>query len=547
VKAGASGAISANITIPQTSNGNHRIHAVGQGSKKRTAVTFKVGAVSTATPTPTGGSNTLKPALTLSKSSGPAGTKVQISGENYGASETVRVYLNSTKNPALASVTANSSGELTAEITIPDTVGGNHRIHVVGSTSKLRTAKTFVLTPTIMASKTTGVARETITILVKGFAANETIGLFWNGSSSAEATVETDADGTASFTGKAPWPNGAHTGVIRGETSGLEGSVTFTVRAKIKLTPSSGDGTTTIGVRGTGFPASTTVNVFWGSSSSGNLLCSARTSAANGTFDCEVSPKPGASAGTISIIAIGGGKSASASFTLTSAVAAQAGEPETEEPTSGAAEATEIPKTPENEATETPVSTEVPTEAPTEVPTETPTPEPVPREIALLPVADTSVSAAAPDQPQPEESIGGLPAGGENGNVAFITFQVEGIAAGSVVDATLVLTGSGATSGPAGTVRVVNGYYVDEANLTYAAAPTVDLPPAVRADGGATTVDWVDPGVELYVDVTGTVSTDGTITFAIAGLAESGVVFGSRESATPPRLVITVLEAPPAQ
>ena len=114
-------------------------------------------------------------------------------------------------------------------------------------------------------------------------------------------------------------------------------------------------------------------------------------------------------------------------------------------------------------------------------------------------MADTSVSAADPEAPG---DAGSLAAGGPDGQVAFITFQVEGIGAGTVVSAQLVLTGTGDSGGATGTIGVLGGVWTDE-GWTYASAPVSGASPAV----GST---WVDPWAETAVDVTGTVGADGT-------------------------------------
>ncbi|MER3404301.1 MAG: hypothetical protein C4289_03290 [Chloroflexota bacterium] len=174
------------------------------------------------------------------------------------------------------------------------------------------------------------------------------------------------------------------------------------------------------------------------------------------------------------------------------------------------------------------------------------TPEPVPRELVFLPVADASVAAATPDQPQPPDTLGVLAAGGPDGAVALITFQVEGIAAGTVVDARLILTNVGDAGAAGGAVTYVPGFWVDEASLTYAGAPVLDQAPVLRSDGTPAIIEWLDPWVESTIDVTGTVTADGTITFVIPGTPEATLILGSRESGTPPRLVITVLDTPEA-
>lgn len=154
------------------------------------------------------------------------------------------------------------------------------------------------------------------------------------------------------------------------------------------------------------------------------------------------------------------------------------------------------------------------------------------------PVADTSVMAIAPDAVQAAEQVGMLPTGGSVGAVAYVTFQVAGVAAGSVLDAQLVLTGTGDVAGPGGLLGALPGAWVDEA-ATFATAPPASAP-ALTAAGAASSVDWLQPGVETAVDVSGTVTADGLVTFVVTGSPEAMAAIASRESPTPPRLVLTV-------
>jgi hypothetical protein len=205
---------------------------------------------------------------------------------------------------------------------------------------------------------------------------------------------------------------------------------------------------------------------------------------------------------------------------------------------------TAIPPT----ATLEPTPTEVP---PTPViePTPTmipPTAEPVLVELesSFTPVADTSVSALAPDQPPATDATGTLSFGGPDGTVAYVTFDVSGIAPGSVVAATLTVTGAGLTGGPGGALGVLSGVWVDEAAATWNTRPTGEWA-ALDADGAPVWISWIEPGGPTTIDVTGTVTGDGTVTFVFLGDPAAAVAIASRESSAPPLLVIhSVVEQP---
>jgi hypothetical protein len=151
----------------------------------------------------------------------------------------------------------------------------------------------------------------------------------------------------------------------------------------------------------------------------------------------------------------------------------------------------------------------------------------VERSFSVAAGADTSVSSFDPAAVQPGDQIGGLPVGGQGGNVAFITFWPDQVGAGTVTSAILYLPGqSGAGSV---NVAVAPGVAIDEWSLTYGSAP------GGSAAGGV----WIDAGVEAAVDLTGWIAAGGPITIIVSG---DGVTLGSREGGWPAYLVITVLD-----
>jgi len=129
-----------------------------------------------------------------------------------------------------------------------------------------------------------------------------------------------------------------------------------------------------------------------------------------------------------------------------------------------------------------------------------------------------------------------LPVGGPDGAVAYLTFQVEGLAPGSLVSARLVLVGAIGFGGPL-SVGALPGVWVDEAGLTSGTAPGGDWP-AIGAGGAqaAATPIWL--GSEAVFDVSGTVTADGAVTFVVRGTPDAGQALGSRESGIPARLEV---------
>ena len=93
------------------------------------------------------------PALTLSPSSGPAGTHVAASGLGYFANEPVvlKLYCASsscTSTTVLGSTTTNGGGAFSLSVTIPATTAvGGHEVGAIGQSSGTFAGKTFTVTP----------------------------------------------------------------------------------------------------------------------------------------------------------------------------------------------------------------------------------------------------------------------------------------------------------------------------------------------------------------------------------------------------------------
>ena len=175
---------------------------------------------------------------------------------------------------------------------------------------------------------------------------------------------------------------------------------------------------------------------------------------------------------------------------------------------------------------------------PTAEPTMLPTSEPVlvQREVVIAASGDTSVTRIAPDSAA--DAATSLPVGGESGAAAVLTFEVAGVDAGTVVDARLVLTGTGEIAGVGGNLVSLPGVWLNESSTTWN---------EIAALGGqkAGQVEWIQPGAETSIDVTGTVTSDGSITFVVEGMPDQTVAIASSESGAPAYLVLTI-EVPTA-
>lgn len=160
-------------------------------------------------------------------------------------------------------------------------------------------------------------------------------------------------------------------------------------------------------------------------------------------------------------------------------------------------------------------------------------------EVAFDAVSDTTVFTSAPNAPQSPESAGLLAIGGPQGAMTLISFDVTGIGEGAVLSALLTFTGAGATGAPGGSVGVIYDYVVPD-GLTANGVP--DGGSALNVHGVPSWFEAVEPGGLTAVDVTGSVSGDGTITFVLPGQPEATGSIHATESGIPPQLILTVTQ-----
>lgn len=160
-------------------------------------------------------------------------------------------------------------------------------------------------------------------------------------------------------------------------------------------------------------------------------------------------------------------------------------------------------------------------------------------EVAFDAVSDTTVFTTAPNAPQSSESAELLAIGGPEGAVTLISFDVTGIGEGTVLSALLTFTGAGAAGGPGGSVGVIYDYVVRDGST---ANDVPDGGSALNVHGVPSWFEAVEPGGLTAVDVTGSVSGDGKITFVLPGQPEATGSIYAMESGIPPQLILTVAQ-----
>jgi hypothetical protein len=254
------------------------------------------------------------PTCTLALGTGPVGTKTQVSCANFGGSEFVRIYWDSTAATQRLSIYTSASGDGTGTLTIPDATGGSHRVIALGASSGLTTDRPFTVSPSIGLSSASGKVSSNVTATLKGFGASEAVSLSWDG-----ATVKT---GTTSATGSVTLGfavpeavQGAHEVEVTGTTTGPVAAA-YTVVPSVALSPGSGAVGTKVTVTLRGYGAGEAVDVRWFDTATASAVVGAVSTSALGSATTTF-VVPDAARGAHATTGVGsGGNQASAAFTV---------------------------------------------------------------------------------------------------------------------------------------------------------------------------------------------------------------------------------------
>jgi len=263
-------------------------------------------------------SGTSSSAITLSPTSGPVGTSVDITGTGFVPDSSVIITFDQI---AKTTVTANSNGGFSATITVPIlSLPGAHTI------AANLASKTFTVTsstaPAIVLNPTSGPVGTTVTVTGINFDPTTPVTLTFGGTTVTPTpnpvTPNSNGGFSATFTVPDPSPIGSKSVVA---TQGSKSaSQTFTVTSStapaIVLDPTSGPVGTTVAVTGTNFDPSSIVTIYF----EGNLVTTtppAVTPASNGGFSATFTVPDPSPIGSQQVVATQGDSSASKPFTVT--------------------------------------------------------------------------------------------------------------------------------------------------------------------------------------------------------------------------------------
>jgi hypothetical protein len=518
VVADSNGAFVTSVKVPVAIGGAHTISASGLTSGR-------VGEQSI----------TVAQSLVIDPTSGQAGTTVTYIARGFQPGEALALRWETTSGAILVAVITGDLGTYSGTITIPDAaVVGARRIVAVGSVTRAATIADIVVLPARDAAVTTGAARvavgASLALAIDGFWPGEAIAIYWDDRDTPVGGVDADDDGMAATTVVGPTvPGGAHLVRVVGQESGLVATASVAVdpAAVLREATVPPGGKAVLDVRG--WTPGQTVTVRYGATtiSGGSLACTA-TARDTGTASCSFTvPSTARRGATVSIAA--GDRSRVVTTTLT------IGSPATTASVDSPAIATPTPA----QAATNAVSDQA-TAVPAPVDAPTPTAAPAPETLVFTAVADVTVAEARPDATEDPAALAILTAGGPDLARAYLTFDVQGIAPGTVVSARLWLTNAGDATVIDG-LLVLPGHRVDEATASWATVPTADLPPALDATGAPIRAPWLDAGASIALDITGIVTGDGLVTFVITGSPDMLLTIASRETgSTGPALEIVV-------
>ena len=231
ITANSEGGWSATFVVPASASGSHSIDASGS--------------VTTAASVPNM-TFTVIPGISISRSSGAAGSSLTVTGSGFGASETgITVTYDGT--PVAQSITANSQGGWSAAFEVPASTSGSHKIGAYGSLTQTTSASevSFNIGPAISVSHDYGYVGETVEVTGSGFGANAPLRLSYDDEEIPAQGETTDSSGSFSESITIPKSvHGPHTIRVTDDQNN-NSKVTFTIESTPPAVPrllSPGDG-----------------------------------------------------------------------------------------------------------------------------------------------------------------------------------------------------------------------------------------------------------------------------------------------------------------
>jgi hypothetical protein len=290
-------------TSHEVAPGRYRVVAIGVVSQRRLSADLDL--------KPSG------PWIALDPYAAKPGASVVVSGGGFQPSEPVRVHLDSLSAPALASLSADATGNVApSNVTVPYAPPGDHSVVLVGERSGRTVASGFTITgfhPWIALSSYSPQPESTIGVAGQDFAPGEAVYLFLNNTPSPPvARVVADAHGTFEARDAIDLPvhlRGENRVIAVGQQTQQAVEATFTImpfQPSLELTTYAGPVGTAVGFIGQGWARSETVRVQIGAGPNGREVSRFQAGPDGsfkgaGTFDVP----PDVPTGTLTLTAVG--------------------------------------------------------------------------------------------------------------------------------------------------------------------------------------------------------------------------------------------------
>lgn len=253
----ASGGFIFYFPTPLDPTGIYTIASVGQTSSSIATGTFK-----------------LLPGLFGNPQGAGTGTPFQLTGNDFGAGESVNVYWNYNgpgTGTSLGTAAADSTGSFTLNANVPSSPAlstGGLNIVGIGQTSKTTGFYKFTFyAPTVALAPLSGSAGIPLTVSAYGYKGGENVSIFWNNATKAIATGTTDLHGyMAPKSIKVPVGTvpGIYTVKVVGRTTHLSATNSYTVVAPASsLSLSTGPVGVNVTIKGQGYTTGEGVSIYW--------------------------------------------------------------------------------------------------------------------------------------------------------------------------------------------------------------------------------------------------------------------------------------------
>jgi len=194
--------------------------------------------------------------ITMSPTSGYVGDQITVYGTGFTGGSTVTVSFDGTVK---VTTTATTYGTFSAVFTVPESCYGIHTVTAQDGSGYYATAS-FTTYSKVTVSPATAAVGDKITVSGTGFAASQSVTIYFDDETAGSATTNSLGTFTSTtFTVPASYW-GSHT-IRAQDASGYYAAVTFSTKQSTTLSPTSGPVGTKVTITGNGFNANTTITI----------------------------------------------------------------------------------------------------------------------------------------------------------------------------------------------------------------------------------------------------------------------------------------------